>query len=253
MQPAIHIRPGKGWSKVLAFLVSAKRFNLVNRGVINDFAFDVYNEYAREIDRTMTVRMGLHNLKRAFMAVRKARSVATVTMATVGSVRRDRFTGWTEQEYGDKRRGTRVPTLHARGLLFRKKWIGRYRAKPMHKWPDETQGPTRYAGSLNANFFASPKIRTMVYLRQMKKKPVGTPFKLSGQSGSGFSYGIYRFRDASKTKLALIQSLKARPRQPKRHKPLEDAARRKINYPYLRKHLRKNIRRYMGGNGKYIY
>lgn len=83
--------------------------------MLNEFAFGVRTEAIKQIGRFMIVRNPKFVSGR--IRVTKARITAPVEVqaAWTGSVATNRFTGWTEQEFGKKAARNRLATIKGRG------------------------------------------------------------------------------------------------------------------------------------------
>lgn len=108
-----------------------KEFARASCNVLNSQAFYMkQHTIPTELDRTMTIR------SKAFVnsSIRydKARPRTDISsqQAIVGSIFRDRFTGWQEQQLGTKSDRKHVPTTMARGGSWSKTQVQSRRLKP---------------------------------------------------------------------------------------------------------------------------
>jgi len=113
----------------------AKAHKYAQIGHINKLAFRTRGAIINELGRNMTIRSP------GFVrgSVKYERANPTKPVAEVGSVRRERFSGWIEQETGQKTQRKRVQTLTARNSDWKRRVAPRFRLKPGAKFirPDD--------------------------------------------------------------------------------------------------------------------
>ena len=110
-----------------------RQLRLVTGNMLNNFAFDVRRQNVKIIKRTMTVRN--ERFVKGRLRVTKARVTAPVKkqVAYTGSVAKDRFSGWVEQEFGKKSKRNRFSTLAGRSGDKNKQMRHIIRLKPKHE------------------------------------------------------------------------------------------------------------------------
>lgn len=101
----------------------------VGINVSNTMAFNTRRQILKELKTSMTIRSG--RFVERSVIVKKASFSNPV--AQVGSIRRERFTGWEEQETGKKDARKRTQTVAARRGKFRNRVAPRFRMKPGRK------------------------------------------------------------------------------------------------------------------------
>lgn len=155
---------------------------------INDAAFATRDNALEEIGSQMTIRA------QRFVggSIRVAKARHSRQEATVGSIVRDRFSGWEEQETGSKSDKDRAPTLAARGGNKKKRMAPSVRFKAANKFPEQDD----FSGNTVAR-------RIVDMLRVLERRKYRKPFLIS-KKRRGFRRGLYRFR---RKKLELVQAL----------------------------------------------
>lgn len=101
-------------------------FKRASAGLSNNLAFRARGMILEEIEQSMTVRSP--GFIRGSVRVQKARF--NNPTAEVGSIKRDRFSGWIEQQTGRKTTRTRTQSKIARRNDWRKRVAPRFRFKP---------------------------------------------------------------------------------------------------------------------------
>jgi hypothetical protein len=119
----------------------------------------------------------------------RARAVAIEQQeARAGSVRRERFTGWIEQEFGKRSDATRVPTTAARIGGSRRKVVGQ---RNRLRRGNEVRTPAHYKHKGKAGKSMQSKESSM--LRQMLGDNYRGMIAISGKGIKGYKQGLYRF------------------------------------------------------------
>ena len=173
-----------------------KKFALSIRSMVNGFAFGTRREALAIIEKKMVVR------NKRFVAgrVQVVKARASRTIAEVGSVATQRFTGWKEQEMGSDTDRTRVFAIMARNGNYRRQALPSARLKPGANFIK----PEDYDGKTN-------RFRTMAMLADIRRKKIRRPFLIKKQDRR-FKPGLYRMVGGT------IQQLQqfGRKRQPRR-------------------------------------
>lgn len=181
------------------FRKAPKQFARAAANVLTSFAFGNRTQSLRIIESKMTVR----NERFVSSSLRVEKAQGNVPLgsqqALVGSIKRDRFTGWTEQETGQKITRTRTTTLLARGGNINRQVRPAFRLKPGNRFasPDDFSGQ-------------SPQHRVTVMLQTLSRQKSIRPFIIKGHRK--FKSGLYKFL---RKKIRRIQTFK-NPKQPKR-------------------------------------
>lgn len=176
-----------------------KQFARASANVLTSFAFGNHSKSLEIIKSKMTVRN--ERFVKGSLRVDKARGNVPLSaqIARIGSIVRDRFTGWVEQETGKKTTRTRTTTLLARGGNISRQVRPAFRLKPGNRFasPDEFSGQ-------------SPQHRVTVMLQTLSRQKSTRPFIIKGHKK--FKPGLYKFL---RKKIKRIQTFK-NPKQPKR-------------------------------------
>ena len=176
-----------------------KMFARASANVLTSFAFGNRSKSLDIIKSKMTVRN--ERFVAGSLRVDRARGNIPLSaqQAMVGSIKRDRFTGWIEQETGQKTTRTRTTTLLARGGNVSRQVRPAFRLKPGNKFasPDDFSGQ-------------SPQHRVTVMLQTLSRQKSTRPFIIKGHRK--FKSGLYKFL---RKKIRRIQTFK-NPKQPKR-------------------------------------
>ena len=222
----------KSWTKFL--LGSKKRTNKAIELVLNDIAFATRLKAQKTIDEDMTVRSKFA-LKQ--IRVRKARAGVGDLFALVGSVRRDRFTGWVEQELG-MRTDRNVATKAARSSTAKPIRRSARLAKPyftQKRFPHRGKIVGRMGRSSRGGNWETPAMLSV--LRRMQYK---SPFILFGYKK--IPPGLYRLTGGKeKGGLEMLQGFDSKSKQPKRNKWMQKSVRRTMTQARLKKAWRKAI------------
>jgi hypothetical protein len=159
---------------------SPKQFARASSNVLNSFAFGTKKENIRIIEKEMTVR----NTKfvNGAIMVQKVKSGAGSTQRSeVGSIKRDRFTGWEEQELGTKTKKNRVASTLARGGSDSKQ------VRPMYRMKSSNSFRTSKGFSGNSRLQ-----RDGVMVRSLRRQKSKKPFMI--KKHRKLTPGIYVFR-----------------------------------------------------------
>lgn len=117
------------------FKQAPREFQKASAGVINTLAFETRKLEIKEIAANMIIRNKkiIAEKKNPFFYVQTAKpTTLDRQIAIVGSVRRERFTGWEEQETGGSKK--RISSLYSRGGSKRGIIKARYRIHPNQKF-----------------------------------------------------------------------------------------------------------------------
>ena len=201
----------KDLKKILKFFrQSPERFAKATGSMLNDFAFGTRNTSIEVINENMTVR----NIRFVMSRMRTEKSHQRMPMesqqSTVGSITSPRFSGWKEQQTGQKTARERTITLLGRMRRKTRKLVRTARLKDVGRFESYHKYPGR--GREQKNIIMMQKLD-----RQRWKKP----FIISGKKG--MVAGLYKFR---RRKPRLLQVFEPKKLQPKRIPWMEDAIRR---------------------------
>jgi len=202
-----------------------KQFNRVAIGVLNTAAFGTRKQALK------TLRSGLVIRNDKFMTgsvrVEKAKTTEKLNRAeaVVGSIKRNRFSGWIEQQTGQVSKKTRTSTLFGRGgqqsgalpvgsRLKRKSIIS----------------PDKYSGR-------TPENRVTKMINDLKRRGYSRSFIVKGSRK--FKSGLYKIK--SKRKIAAVQRFSSRPIKPKRLEWLTTGRRNYLKSTPLRELWARNI------------
>lgn len=182
---------------------SPKEFRAATAGVLNSLAFGTRKNDIQNLNRMFIVRN--KRFVEGSIRVEKARrGPIAKQMAITGSVRRPRFSGWTEQEYGRPTKRTKQHTTTGRGGSRRKQVSARYRMKPGRKYiRAENISP-------KISRYKSPQHRTVIFLNMMRRRK-REPFYITHPIG-GMKRGLYEFKSGRLLLIASTENI----RQPKR-------------------------------------
>jgi hypothetical protein len=167
------------------FLRKAPRaFARATGSLLNEFAFGTRVEAFYEIASKMTARNPRFIASR--IQVTKASKSAPISsqVSIVGSVPTDRFSGWTEQQFGKSTARKRVINMLARMGNIKRQAIPKARLKPgvdILNYADiRLKGPS------------SPERQSLVMLQMLARAHSREPFLLTRKSG--MTPGLYRFQ-----------------------------------------------------------
>jgi hypothetical protein len=176
-----------------------KQFSWAVAGVLNDQAFGTRKTAMRRIGRNMIVRNP--NLVRSHVLVEKAKggqSIALIQSET-GSIDKKRFSGWVEQETGERTKRTRTQTVLARGGSKQNIVRPGFRMKSGNPFPTSDDFGT-----------GSKENRTIAMLATLSHNKFKKPFILSSRK---FRKGLYKF---ARNKIKKLQDFQPSKIQPKR-------------------------------------
>lgn len=176
-----------------------KQFARAAANVLTSFAFGNSGKSIEIIKNKMTVRN--ERFVSSSVRVEKARGNIPLSgqVAMIGSIKRDRFTGWIEQETGQKTTRTRTSTMLARGGNVSRQIRPAFRLKPGNKFlqPNDFEGQ-------------SPQHRVIVMLQTLSRQKYKKAFVIKGHKA--FRSGLYKI---FRKKIMLLWRFKDR-KQPKR-------------------------------------
>ena len=191
------------------FKVAPFKFAKAARGLLNGFAFGTRQESVKQINRRMTVRNT--RFVNSVLRFNRARGNDINTMVSeAGSIGRDRFDGWKEQEEGVKTKRSRVATFMARGNNKQKQIRPSMRMKPNHQFINEN------TWELNVK---NNSRRVPVFLMEIARRGYTKPFIISRRY-KNYKRGLYIRR---RKRIRLLQSFEPANVQPKRIKWLTAA------------------------------
>ena len=212
-----------------AMKATSNKIKRVGVNVSNTIAFQGRRNVLKELDKTMTIRD--KRFIERHVIVKKASFNKPV--ASVGSIKRERFTGWEEQETGKKDTRKKVQTVAARRGKFSNRVTPRFRLK---------RGSKKAARP--SDFGLSNSGRGVVaFLEILSRKDFREwfyiPFKFKK-----LDRGLYIFRGRKRTinivrnnksrkvvrkKIAKIQNLNPKNTQPKRNRWMTNSLRQITN------------------------
>lgn len=175
-----------------------KQFFKAANATLNSFAFGTRKKSLNIIKNKMTIR----NQKFVSGSLRVQKSTGTNInnlKSEVGSIKRQRFTGWKEQELGSKPERSRSVTKFARGSKIRKLRPS-FRMKPSNDFLSADDFEFKGVKSQN---------KSIALLSMLRRRKHRKPFIL--KSGK-FKPGLYVFR---RKKIKRIQTFK-QTKKPKR-------------------------------------
>lgn len=155
------------------FKNSKTLFVRVAVGTINNLAYSMRQKYIDEIDDRMTVRNEKFVSSRMRVTRAKGRDLNSIE-AQVGSISSPRFSGWAEQERGDKPNNNRTITSFGRvGADDQRQAKGKARAKTNNKFAKISDYTIRAK---------SRKHRLIIFLQKMteEKRTFVMPRKYKG-------------------------------------------------------------------------
>ena len=178
-----------------------KVWNRAATNLLNSFAFGNRQESIKVIRTRMTVRN--ERFLSSSLRVEKAKTNQKLAskIAEVGSIRRDRFSGWAEQELGTATKQTRSQSLLARGGSTNKVIRPGVRMKPAKNY----ERPENFNGQ-------DLHHRNIVMMQTLRRRKYRKPFVIHGHKR--IRSGLYKFHSR---KLMILQDFKA-PKGPKRVK-----------------------------------
>ena len=198
-----------------------KQFKRAVLNMVNGFAFGTRKESISIIKKRLTVR----NERFVSSRVRVKKAFGARPHSEVGSIKSPRFTGWAEQELGEKTKRTRVFSLMARKGNYKSQAMPSARLKPgaNHINPEDYPGKTN-------------RFRTMAMLSDIRRRRLRRPFVIKRHRK--FKPGLYKMVGR---KIEQLQQFKTRV-QPKRVRWLSGGARAYFKTHNLREEWAKSIR-----------
>ena len=150
-------------------------------GVLNSVAFEDRKDSIAEVNRSMTVR-DPRFIEGAIRFQRTRITEINRQEAISGSINRNRFTGWDEQQFGKPSRKGRVASVLARtGGSWQKKMTGTARLKSANDFTDSSSMP---ANSADGRVFA--------LIAKIKRDKNRTPFII--REGRRWTHGLYKLK-----------------------------------------------------------
>lgn len=187
------------------FKKSPKQFAIAGRNVINELAFGTRRESLGIIDTSMTIRNARFVKSSVWVDAQRGNPPLNSVEASVGSLRRERFSGWAEQELGRSIGGRgkkfRQPTMEARLGNERKQMVLKARMKPGPPIPS----PRTRSGS-NWRGAATPHLsRSTIMIMSLAAKRHKGPFIIDEHPK--FPPGLYRFkgRKGGRPRIRMLQ------------------------------------------------
>jgi hypothetical protein len=200
-----------------------REFQVVVSQILSQIAATVKFQSSKVIGRDMTVR----NSRFVDSVLRYSRAKPQAInrqFSTAGSIAKDRFTGWIEQETGQQQQRTRVGTLLARQGDKQKQIPSKNRLKP----GTELLEPENF-GINNAK---DDDHRIIIFLQMLERLQFSQLFIIR-KPIKGFRRGIYR-RKPQGGGFDLIQSFDQDKDQPKRNPWIQKATKEAITDQFIR-------------------
>lgn len=191
---------------------SPKQFGLAARNVVNELAFTSRREGLRIINSQMTVRNARFVRGSLWADPQRGNPPLRDVQASVGSLRRNRFTGWAEQELGRPGTRTRQPTLAARLDQEGRQMVAGARMKPGRQIPS----PNTRTRS-NWNYGDTPQFsRAQTMIMTLARQGYRGPFII--EDHPDFPRGMYRFKGkkGGRRRIRLLQLFTVRKPRPNR-------------------------------------
>lgn len=188
--------------------MSPKKFGVAAGMLINNFAFGTRDFSMKLLPVLMTVRS--RQFMKRQLRVDKARLSAPIDVmrSEMGSVRAKRFSGWREQELGDKADRKRVFTTLGR-VGGKKRGVARRMARLRNLANFEQ--PDGYPGK-------SSEHRVIVMLRVLQRRKHKKPFIIHGHRK--IHPGVYQFKGSAKGNkprpIKILQAFKPDRLQPRK-------------------------------------
>lgn len=176
------------------------QFNKVAIGVLNAAAFGTRTNALKELRSGLIIRNKSFLNRSVIVDKANTRTTLGRAEATTGSVKRDRFTGWIEQQTGTASEKTRAATVFGRGLNpFKVLALGNRLRRQNIINPDKYPGKT-----------ADNRATAMVNI--LRRKGYSRTFIVKGSNK--FKRGLYKFD--SRRKIRAVQRFQNQPIKPKR-------------------------------------
>lgn len=183
------------------FVRSPTKFARVSGELLNDFAFGVRNTSMETLREKLVIRNPRFMASRLQVDRARGRLPIQAQESTVGSVGKKRFTGWREQQTGEKSTRERVATLIARKGSRKRQIAPSARLKPSL----ELKRFTDYPG-------ASPNMRSTRMLQALDRARWKKPFYLTKKRG--IQPGVWVFKGRKLRPLQLFKRGKKLKRNP---------------------------------------
>lgn len=203
-------------------------FRRAGVGLSNNLAFRARGLVLAELEQSMTVRSP--GFVRGSVRIQKAR--AGNPTAEVGSIKRERFSGWAEQETGKKTARTRTQTVIARSNNWKRRVAPRFRLKPGKK---RSIRPSDLGLSNTQSSSIAPFLQILD--RRKYRQAFFIPIRYKR-----LQRGIYIFRAK---KIRRIQNFEPDNPQPKRNRWMTKSV-NQITQPMVEQEWEKTVRFVMG-------
>lgn len=150
----------------------------------------------------------------------------------VGSVKRPRFTGWRENQYGEKQTTTRLPTAVARGNSNKSVVKRSLRQDKIESSPSDKDYGSGHKGSI-------------VMLRKLQREKYKGTFVVTNHKK--MKPGAYKFKGRSRKnrlrQVQMIQAYKQNPKKTKRNN-WKQKAHKANNNATIKREFKKNFKRF---------
>jgi hypothetical protein len=192
------------------------KFAVANGMLLNNFAFGVREELISTINRDMIQRTP--SLTKRMIKVEKNRNFKHIStqVSAVGSIRKNRFSGWGEQQLGTKTKRKRVATI--RGRSGSKKKRLKPSARLRKKFFSPRNMPRRRRSGMGHQTPTGADNKVLIMLRTLQSMKYNAPFVITDHSK--IPPGVYKFaRGKNKwgqRKLELLQGFDPKNKQPRR-------------------------------------
>lgn len=211
-------------NKLRAFYKKApKMYKWARVALINNLAFRMRGNVLNELEQSMTIRSP--GFVKGSVRVQKARFSKPV--AEVGSIRRERFSGWMEQETGKKTARKRIHMNLARSGNWKRRVAPRFRFK---------SGSKRAIRPSDLGFDNTRSSSVVPFLQILDRRKYRQPWFLP-VAYKRMQRGIYIFRAK---KIRRVQDLNPSDPQPKKN-PWMTRAIKSINQAAVEKEWQKAL------------
>jgi hypothetical protein len=203
-------------------------FRRAGVGLSNNLAFKARGLVLAELEQSMTIRSP--GFVKGSVRVQKARFGNPT--AEVGSIKRERFSGWAEQESGKKTARTRTQSRIARSNNWKRRVAPRFRLKP---------GKKRSIRPSDLGFNNAQSSSIAPFLQILDRRKYRQAFFIPIRY-KRLQRGIYIFRAK---KIRRIQNLDPADPQPKRNRWMTKSV-NQINQPLVEREWEKTVRFVVG-------
>jgi len=162
-----------------------KKMQRVVAGVLNSEAFEMRPIILKTIDKDMIIRSPGF-VKRHVIVNKAIPGPINNQQSEAGSIFGDRFTGWEEQQFGDKGKQKSVSSRFARGG----QWQGKIRQKLRRKQSNPLWRPSDF----NIRNAVSEKHRLIIFLQILDQRRIRDRFYMPDRLGQMEGGTIYKMQ-----------------------------------------------------------